>query len=308
VKCTVCRHREAFFMRPYSGEKLCRKCFLESIEQKVRVTIGKHRMFERTDKIAVAVSGGKDSASLLHILAKIERDFPESSLCAVTVDEGIEGYRDEAVRKAAENCAKLGVEHILVSFRNLYGHTMDEIVERIPNRKLTPCAYCGVLRRRALNIAARKAGADKIATAHNLDDEIQTFLLNIIHGDPYRIGRSSPISELEEFGVPQRVKPFCEVPEREIALYAYAKKIPFQEMPCAYAGEALRNDVRNTLNRFEEKHPGMKFTMYSAMEKIREAMRETSREIPLRSCSTCGEPTTGETCQTCRILRTLQTP
>jgi len=307
MKCTICRRRKAFFMRPYSGEKLCGKCFLESIEQKVRVTIGKHRMFERDDKIVVAVSGGKDSVSLLHILAKIDKDFPECSLCAVTVDEGIEGYRDEAVRKAAKNCEKLGVEHITVSFRNLYGYTMDEITELTRNRRLTPCAYCGVLRRRALNVAARKASADKIATAHNLDDEIQTFLLNIIHGDPYRIGRSSPITELEELGFTQRVKPFCEVPEREVALYAYVRKIPFQEMPCPYAGEALRNDVRNTLNRLEEKHPGIKFTIYSSMEKIREVMRGTAKEIPLRSCSNCGEPTTGETCKTCQILRTLET-
>jgi len=307
VKCTVCRRREAFFMRPYSGELLCRKCFLESIEQKVRVTIGKHKMFERTDRIAVAVSGGKDSVSLLHMLAKIEEDFPECSLCAVTVDEGIEGYRDEAVSKAAKNCARVGVEQVVVSFRNLYGYTMDEITELTRDRGLTPCAYCGVLRRRALNVAARKASADKIATAHNLDDETQTFLLNIIHGDPYRIARSSPITELEELGFTQRVKPFCEVPEREVALYAYVKKIPFQEMPCPYAGEALRNDVRNILNRLEEKHPGIKFTIYSSMGKIQEVMRGTAKETSLRSCSNCGEPTTGETCQTCQILRTLET-
>ena len=104
VTCTVCKHREAFFLRPYSGEKLCKKCFLNSIEDKVRATIAKYSMLEFDDKIAVAVSGGKDSVSLLHILAKIERGYPKASLAAVTVDEGIKGYRDEALKIAGESC------------------------------------------------------------------------------------------------------------------------------------------------------------------------------------------------------------
>jgi len=292
-------------MRPYSGEKLCRKCFLESIEEKVRVTIGKHSMFAMDDKIAVAVSGGKDSVSLLHILTKIEKAFPKSSICAITVDEGISGYRDEAIKIAAENCAELGVEQTTVSFKGLYGYTMDEIVEKTREEKLTPCAYCGVLRRRALNAAGRRAGADKIATAHTLDDEIQTFLLNVIRGDPLRIARSGPKFDQVKLTLVPRVKPFCEVLERESALYAYAKEITFQEMPCPYAGEALRNDVRHTLNRLERKHPGTKYTVYKSMEKIREAMKGTAEETPLKRCEDCGEPTTGTMCQACIMLRRL---
>lgn len=306
AKCTACRRRQAFYMRQYSGEKLCRRCFAESIEEKVRVTIGKYKMFEVDDRIAVAVSGGKDSVSLLHILAKIEEDFPKSSVCAVTVDEGISGYRAEAVMIAAESCSKLGVEQLTLSFKELYGHTMDGIVEETRHGKLTPCAYCGVLRRRALNVAGRKAGADKIATAHTLDDEIQTFLLNVIHGDPLRITRSRPRYDREETGLVRRVKPFCEVLERESALYAYVKELPFQEVPCPYAREALRNDVRHTLNRLERKHPGMKYTIYSSMVKIREAMKGTVEEIPLKSCEDCGEPTTGTLCQACTMIRELR--
>jgi uncharacterized protein (TIGR00269 family) len=307
VKCSTCRQREAFYIRPYSGEKLCKRCFIESIENKVRTTIGKYRMFEIDDRIAVAVSGGKDSVSLLHILAKVERDFPMSSLCAITVDEGIRGYRDEAIGIAAENCAKLGVEQTTVSFEELYGYTMDEIAEKTQQDKLTPCAYCGVLRRRALNIAARKVNADKITTAHNLDDEIQTFLLNVVHGDPLRTVRPDPVSDLKELGLIQRRKPFCEVLEKEVALYAYVKQISFQEMPCPYASEALRNDIRNTLNRLEEKHPSIKYTVHSSMEKIREAMKVTVEEMSLNKCKNCGEPTTGTTCQTCQLLQKLKT-
>lgn len=128
--CRVCKRREAFFFRPYSGEKLCQKCFAESIEAKVRATIAKYNMFNYSDKIAVAVSGGKDSLSLLHVLAKMERRHPKASLVAVTVDEGISGYRNEALKLTVENCEKLGVAQHTVSFREIYGLTLDEVVGR----------------------------------------------------------------------------------------------------------------------------------------------------------------------------------
>jgi uncharacterized protein (TIGR00269 family) len=303
--CTVCERKEAFFFRPYSGEKLCRKCFAESIEAKARATIAKYKMFEFDDRIAVAVSGGKDSVSLLHVLAKIERNYPKASLVAVTVDEGIKGYRDEALKIAVENCKKLGIEHNVVSFMELYGCSLDEIVKH-PKRKsdggLTPCAYCGVLRRRALNIAARELKADKLATAHTLDDEAQTTLLNIFHGDVLRIAREKPVTDEVDPKLVQKVKPFCEIPEKETALYAYTRKIKFQSTPCPYASEALRNDVRVMLNRMEERHAGMKFTIFKSIERIRPVLEEIAKKEGLGECSECGEPTTGKICRTCRML------
>jgi len=308
IKCTICGIREAFYARLYSGEKLCARCFLKSIEDKVRATIARYNMFEFNDRIAVAVSGGKDSISLLHILSRIEKDFPKASLCAVTVDEGIKGYRDEAIKIVAENCEKLGVEYFMVSFKELYGYTLDEIVERIKRKEtgLTPCSYCGVLRRKALNIAAKKMGATKLATAHNLDDELQTFMLNIVHGDPLRIARTAPVFEDEEPTLVPRVKPLCEILEKEITLYAYLRKIRFQENPCPYAEFALRNDIRNTLNRLEEKHPGIKYTIYRSAERIREMIRDKIPKITLNECKICGGPTVGEICQACQLLQNIK--
>jgi len=304
--CTVCKRREAFFFRPYSGEKLCRKCFGKSVEEKVRTTIAKYKMLEFDDKIAVAVSGGKDSLSLLHILDKIERNYPKTSIVAVTVDEGIKGYRDEALKIAAENCQKLGIEHHVVSFKELYGYRLDEIVKSLKQKTesgLSPCAYCGVLRRKALNITARSLKADKLATAHTLDDETQTILLNIFHGDVLRIAREKPVTEEAHPKLVQKVKPFCEIPEKETALYAYVRKIKFQSMPCPYASEALRNDVRLMLNRMEEKHAGIKFTIFKSIERIRPALEDVARKEGLRECIECGEPTTEKICKTCQMLR-----
>lgn len=307
--CTVCKRREAFFFRPYSGEKLCGKCFVQSIENKVNATIAKYKMLKYNDRIAVAVSGGKDSLSLLHILAKIEEAYPKTSIVAVSIDEGIKGYRDEALKIVAENCEKLAVEHHTISFKELYGYTLDEIIEQLKTREkmdLTPCAYCGVLRRKALNIIARKVNADKLATAHTLDDEVQTILLNILHGDILRIVREKPKTDKRHPKLVQRIKPFCEIPEKETTLYAYVKKIKFQEKPCPYSSEALRNDIRVFLNRMEQKHPGVKFTVFNSAEGMRRALEENPEKESLKECSECGEPTTQEVCKACQMLRELR--
>ena len=295
-------------MRRYSGEKLCGRCFCKSIENKVRGSISKYEMFEPKDKIMVAVSGGKDSVTLLQILTKIEQAFPDATLSAVTVDEGIKGYRNEALKVAEEICQKLGVRHIITSFKEMYGCTLDEIVNLIQNeeeKQLTPCSYCGVLRRRALNTSAREARIDKLATAHSLDDETQTILLNIIHGDALRIARAKPVLTVAHPKLVQRVKPFCEVPERESAFYAYQRKIEFQSIPCPYAQTALRNDIRTMLNRMEEKHPGTKFTIFRSIEKIRPALEAMAQETKLQSCRICGEPTVGKLCKPCQMLQDL---
>ena len=307
----MCKRRDAIYTRPYSGEKLCSSCFCHSIENKVRAAIAKYDMLRFDDRIAVGVSGGKDSMALLHILTRLERSFPQAELIAVTVDEGIRGYREEALKIAEEGCKKLGVEHVIVSFKELFGYKLDELVERLHDKKkngggLTPCAYCGVLRRRALNSVARRCGATKLATAHNLDDEAQTVLLNILHGDPLRIARARPVSSATHSHFVCRIKPFCAVLEKETTLYAYLRKFEFQNIPCPYAPAALRNDIRTMLNRMEEKHPGIKYTVYRSAERLGSSIENAVKTERLRNCRTCGEPTINEICQPCKMLLNLK--
>ena len=273
----------------------------------MRATIAKYEMLEFNDKIMVAVSGGKDSLALLHILNKIEKDFPNARLYAVTIDEGIKGYRDEAITLAEEAYAKLNIEYAIISFKELYGYTLDEIVKlaREQGKKITPCAYCGVLRRRAMNIAAKKVKATKLATAHTLDDEAQTMLLNLFHGDVWRITKVKPVTNEACHGLARRIKPLCEVLEKETALYAFFRKIKFQSTPCPYAGEALRNDIRTMLNRMEERHPGIKYTVFRSAEKLQKALKESMVKENFGRCSICGEPTLGTVCKVCEMLEDL---
>ncbi len=306
--CTACKRREAFFFRPYSGQRLCRKCFAESIEAKVRATIAKYHMLEFDDKIAVAVSGGKDSLSMLRILSKMEHRRPKAELVVVTVDEGIKGYRDEALQIASAECSKLHVPHHVVSFKELFGHTLDDLVKlkrESGGEELKACAYCGVLRRRALNVAAHELGANKIATAHTLDDEVQTILMNIFRGDLARLAKEKPVTDEVHPKLVRKVKPFCEIPENESALYAYVKKVRFQFSPCPYASEALRNDFRAMLNQMEEKHAGTKFALFNSLERLRPALRAVAFDNHYDECVECGEPSSGGLCKVCALLKTV---
>jgi len=300
--CSFCKDN-AVYTREYEGVSFCGKCFRDAIEEKVRRTILRHEMLTYNDHIAVAVSGGKDSLTLLNILSKLEHRYPRSRITAISVDEGIEGYRDEALHLAAKDCKRLGLEHVVVSYRDLFGTTTDEIAKTGLGK--TPCSYCGVFRRKAINKAATRIGATKIATAHNLDDETQTILLNLLHGDALRIARVKPVLDERHPKLIQRVKPLCEVPEKEIAFYAFQNRIKFQSIPCPYASTALRNDIRLILNRIEEKHPGTKFTFFKSVEKIKPALEKMADETKLRECKFCGEPTVGDVCKTCQILQAL---
>jgi uncharacterized protein (TIGR00269 family) len=265
-------------------------------------------MINHGDKIAVAVSGGKDSISLLHLMKYYKQNHVEFSLSAITVDEGIQNYREEAMEIATQNCKSQKIEHHVISFKELYGKTLDEIVFQLRKKKegrLTPCAYCGVLRRKALNIAARKANANKVATAHTLDDEIQTFLLNMLHGDSTKFLSWNPNTNQGKTKLVDRIKPFCEIPEKETALYAYAKKIRFQDNPCPYSSHAMRNDVRTFLNRVEDKKAGIKSSILCSMQILGSAAEKRLTNELLNECDKCGEPTAKDICRACEMLQTL---
>jgi len=304
TKCSNCS-AQALYVREYEGAGFCSKCFREAIEDRFRRTVIKHKMLEYNDNIAVAVSGGKDSLTLLNLLVKLEGRFPRSKLTAISVDEGIDGYRDEALELARAACAKLGVSHVTVSYRELFGTTTDEIARMKLGQ--TPCAYCGVLRRKAINKAAAMVGATKIATAHNLDDEVQTILLNMLHGDPMRIVRSGPILRDPRGKFLPRVKPLCEIPEKEIVLYAYLTGTEFQSIACPHGHEALRNDIRSFLNQMEVKHPGSKFTLLRSAERLRTMMSSDLPLAELQECAKCGDPTPHGLCEACMMLEAIAT-
>src|SRR5680860_1741666 len=139
-------------------------------------------------QIAVGVSGGKDSLSLLLVLTHIFERKKTNDIIAITIDEGIAGYRNESLRIVKDFCSKLNVKNEIFSYKELFGMDMDESMLLRPSEKMTSCSICGTFRRRAIDVAADYVGASVIATGHNLDDHLQSFMINIIAGDVNRIG------------------------------------------------------------------------------------------------------------------------
>jgi uncharacterized protein (TIGR00269 family) len=304
MNCSRCDRAEVAFHRAYSGEHLCKKCFVRSIEDKAAKTISKYSMVGYGDKVAVGVSGGKDSLSLLYVMKRLFDQHPNNGneLVAVTIDEGIEGYRDESLQIVKDFCAQLGVESKVLSYKSLFGVEMDEAMVLRPSEKMSSCSMCGTFRRRAIDIAAETVGADVVATAHNMDDQLQTFMINVLAGDVERIGWIYP--EPVEYGGMKKIKPFIEIYEYEIAFYALQREIPFQSEECPYMNESIRTDLRGFFNTLEKDHPGIKHNAYNSMMKIAKNLRESS-SAEGRKCSVCGRGSTGDVCSVCKTLNIL---
>ncbi|MDQ1261144.1 MAG: hypothetical protein QG575_325 [Euryarchaeota archaeon] len=298
--CTQCRERAILYQR-HSGQRLCRDHFIQDFEGRVAETLQKNNMVKDGERIAVAVSGGKDSTALLFCLCNIlaKRDV---ELVAVTVDEGIAGYRDDTIKAARAIAEQLAVKQHIVSFREEYGYDLDEMV--VPGKKVAPCTYCGVFRKNALNRAAKRLGADKVATGHNLDDEAQTIMMNYLKGDIERLMRFRPWRAQK--GLVPRIKPLREMPEKEIALYCMVNEVFTESRECPYANLSLRADVRDMLNCLESQFPGTKQSTVRGFEKIAAKVQGSYAQMDLAACKECGEPSVKELCKACELLGRLE--
>lgn len=303
--CSKCEKAESVFHRAYSGEQLCRKCFMRSIEDKAAKTISKYSMIGYGDRVAIGVSGGKDSLSMLYVLKMLFDQHPnnDNELVAVTIDEGIKGYRDESLQIVKDFCAQLGVESKVLSYKSLFRVDMDEAMVLRPSEKMSSCSVCGTFRRRAIDIAAEAVNADVVATAHNMDDQLQTFMINLLAGDVERIGWIYPEPVQYASGM-KKVKPFIEIYEYEIAFYALQREIPFQSEECPYMNESIRTDLREFFNRLEKDHPGIKHNAYNSMMKISKKLRNAPA-VEGKRCSICGHGSTGDVCSVCKTVSVL---
>ncbi|MDQ5843325.1 MAG: TIGR00269 family protein [Thermoproteota archaeon] len=280
---------------------------MRSIESKAAKTISRYSMIEYGDKVAVGVSGGKDSLSLLYILKMLFDQHPNNGneLIAVTIDEGIDGYRDESLQIVKDFCAQLHIKREILSYQSLFGIDMDQAMIHRSSQKISSCSICGTFRRRAMDIAAETVEADIVATAHNMDDQLQTFMINLLAGDVERIGWIHPEPvQFTQAGL-KKIKPFVEIYEYEIAFYALQREIPFQSEDCPYMNESIRTDLREFFNILEKDHPGIKYNAYRSMTKISKVLRSSIPPSETKKCSKCGRVSTGNMCSVCKTLNIL---
>jgi uncharacterized protein (TIGR00269 family) len=300
LKCDRCKNQAAY-TRKYSGEKLCSKCFSSSIVRKTAKTISKHNMIQNNELVAVAVSGGKDSLALLDIINQMTKTH-NFRIKAITIDEGIPGYRNEALEIVQEYCAKLNVEHKVFSYKELFDLTLEEALDLRESEKTSSCSICGTLRRRAIDHAAKDIGADVIATGHNLDDTLQTFVINMLSGDTTKIGWMDPDNSSNTL---RKIKPFCEIYESEIVFYAFTNDIPFQTEPCPHMNEGIRTEIREFLNSLEGKHSGIKNNLYQSIIKVSQSVKDGNNKQKT-ICIKCGNDCTGKICSVCNTVLKLK--
>lgn len=186
--CASCVTGRAAVRRPPRGTPLCRPCFLAAVEADVGDLTEAAALFRPGDVVAVGMSGGKDSTALAAILSTLNaRRQWRLRLCLLAIDEGIAGYRDDSLEAATATAASLGLPLTVLSYKDLYGWSMDEVVARVG--RVGNCTYCGVWRRQALERGAALLGADVLATGHNADDMAETVLMNLLRGDIGRLRR-----------------------------------------------------------------------------------------------------------------------
>jgi uncharacterized protein (TIGR00269 family) len=260
--CDLCRE-DAVFLDRLRNRHLCGDHLIRDVEDRVRRTIRDYHLIRPGERLSIALSGGKDSTALLHLLRKLLAREEDLTLTAITVDEGIAGYREATMKVARAMAAGLGLEHRIISFEEISGSTLDAMVAAGGDH---PCSLCGIHRRKALEEAAGGLGATAIATGHNLNDEAQTVVMNCLRGDLQRFTRP-PVREPAGNGL-RRIKPLFRVLEKEVALYGMLTGI-FHELPeCPYAGTALRSEVRRMLDRLEYLHPGTLGRIVSGQEDV----------------------------------------
>ncbi len=293
--CSKCSKSAVTFIR-YNGTHLCRDHFIQYFERRVKKDIKKQGRTGNNCRIGIAISGGKDSIVALHVTNDIFSKREKIDLIAITVNEVIKGYRDESINIASENCKKLGIDHHIVSFKDMVGKTMDEIASK--HDELGECSYCGVFRRLCLNRKSKELGVDKLVTGHNLDDMAQSILMNFVNGDVKKLARLGPHKKIQSGLIP-RMFPLRVIPEKEVALYAILKNMEYHDGECPYSIRAYRRIFRDIVDDLEYRNPGTRHSILNSYDSIREILLDKFPPVGLNSCRECGEPTSQNICKAC---------
>lgn len=284
--CAHCNDAKAVLRRPKTGLLVCRSCFFLVFETEIHETVLASNLFSRGDKVAIGASGGKDSTVLAYVMKTLNDRYDYGlDLFLLSIDEGITGYRDDSLETVKQNSEEYGLPLKVLSYKDLYGWTMDDIVETIG--KKNNCTFCGVFRRQALDRGAAALGVDHIVTGHNADDIAETVLMNVLRGDISRLSRCTeivtqtpasagdsgqgcgggaqedddddddvdPASAAVDFLGIKRSKPFKYAYEKEIVLYAYFKSLTYFSTECIYSPNAYRGYARAYLKDLEAIRP-----------------------------------------------------
>lgn len=220
-----------------------------------RRAIDHYHMIEAGDRIAVGVSGGKDSLALLVALANLRKFYPKPyEVVAITLEMGYEEMDFSAVQAL---CDSLGVAYIRVPTQ------IKQIVFDI-RKEPSPCSLCAKLRRGALHEAALAAGCRKVALGHHFDDVVETYMLSLVYEG--RISCFKPVTYLDRKGI-TLIRPLLYTPEYYIRSFARRVELPIVENPCPADGNTKRQEVKELLRSLEQTHKGLRERIFGAIQR-----------------------------------------
>jgi tRNA(Ile)-lysidine synthase TilS/MesJ len=287
-----CGRTERLYHFTEMGGPLCERCFPASIERRVGRMLRAHRMVPRRSKVAVALSGGKDSAALFDVLGKLRRGRMSFRLLALHVNMELGDYSQRCVAACEELARWVGVELVTAPVSD-WGLRVEE------TGRWPVCAVCGGIRRPITAILARRAGADVLATGHTLDDQLVYALKDLLSGKPKAPKPVMP----QGLVFPQKIKPLFHLPERAMAVYCDLEKLPTVDEDCPLFDPETHR-FKRLFEAMESLAPMSKKQLLVSLSRFLKPAKKPEREE--HACPVCGEPTYYNPCPLCRV-RELQT-
>lgn len=221
----------------------------------VRRGVDDYSMIEDGDKIAVGVSAGKDSLTLLCAMADLRRFYPKKfELCAITVDMGFEGTDFSPIK---ELCEKLDVEYHIVPTQ------ISKVIFDVRKEK-NPCSLCAKMRRGALYGYAREIGFNKVALGHHFDDVVETFMLNLFFEG--RLGCFQPVTYLSNTQI-TLIRPMIYMPEKDVRYFAAKSELPVVKSTCPADGNTEREEMKKLLASLEKNNKGLRYRIFGAIQR-----------------------------------------
>jgi uncharacterized protein (TIGR00269 family) len=274
--------------------------FITSFEKKVKETISKYRLCSKKEKVIVACSGGKDSTTVLYLMNKFGYKVE-----GMVIDLMIGKWSKDNLENIGRFCKEQRIKLHVIDLRKVFGSSMCFIRSKVQAKhKLSNCMVCGVIKRWLINKKARELKGKKLATGHNLDDEAETVLMNLLKGN-LKIGLNSGPKTgkvIDKKFVP-RIKPLYFCLNEEVKKYSKLMKFQVLYEPCPCRVESFRVKVRKELNKKEREEPKIKENIVKSFLKILPALRkEYKTKEKVNYCKICKEPSRGEFCKMCRLL------
>lgn len=226
---------------------------LQKLLSYTRQALDKYNMIQEGDKIAVGISGGKDSLTLLYALVNLQKFYPQHfELTAITIDLGYEGFDLSAIRKL---CRDFNVEYHMISTQ------IGEMVSQ-HSQEGSACALCARLRKGALNDAAKALGCNKVAYGHHMDDVIETMMLSLLYEG--RFCSFWPVTHLAKTDLTV-IRPLIFVPEAEVKGFENKFRLPVSKNPCPMDGSTKREYVKALIRQLNRENPGVKKRLFHAI-------------------------------------------